>query len=339
MHSCQICNSDLVIKLDEISPTAIVKYYHESLGMDVSSIVKSDGETIIYYQCNNCSGRFYFPLLSGNSLFYENLQKKDWYYQDVKPEYIFASKFLKAGDKVLEIGCGKGAFAKFMPSDVEYRGLEFNNEAVKKGLSSGLRIDIESVEDHAMRYKGTYDYVCHFQVLEHVENVTLFLQACSALLKPGGLLLVAVPSEDSFLSLAEGHYLNMPPHHLTRWTDRAISCALERSGVDPIEYWHEPIASYHRDWYQHTMAMHAIRQFLGQSFKLSSIDMTSRIFRRILRLERIRSWLSRFGERNFIFSGRGHTVCVVGGKSAGSTLSSAVLDVGSSLASSNTLIA
>ena len=315
MHECPICKNDSILKLDEISQLAIAKYYCDSLGINTSQIINVDDKPIELLKCNICNLRWYSPSPSGDPAFYEALQRHSWYYQDDKPEYSYARKFLKSGFSVLDIGCGKGAFSKFLPQGVSYRGLEFNEEAVRKGCAAGHRIDMEAAETHAMNNTGAYDVVCHFQVLEHVTDPLPFLEACAAMLKPDGLLIVAVPAEDSFLSIAEGGYLNMPPHHLTRWSDEALGFAIERAGVTPIEYWHETVAPYHSDWYRSVMGMFALRSMVGQVNRLYANDVLSRLMRRLLRVKMIGDKLSSYGERHFAQSGRGHTVCVVGEKS------------------------
>jgi len=314
MSNCPVCESSSTVKLDEISQLMLMKAYRESLSVDTSQLLKTDGPPISLLHCMNCDLKWYAPAPSGDPAFYEALQKHDWYYQDDKPEYAYAAKFLRDGMSVLEVGCGKGAFAKFLPQGVSFRGLEFNEEAVRKGMASGLQIDIESVEDHAVKYARAYDVVCHFQVLEHVTNPGLFLAACASLLKPGGILIVAVPSEDSFLAITEGGYLNMPPHHLTRWSDKALGQAIARCGMQPTEYWHESVATYHRDSYASTIRLYAIRRLLGQANRLHATDFFSRMLRRLMRIEVIGSRLSKYGERHFVHRGRGHTVCVVGKK-------------------------
>lgn len=314
MGNCHFCNSDSIVKLGEIPQSVLMKYYRDSLGIDTSQILSFDGNPIELLQCICCDLKWYSPSPSGNQEFYEGLQQHTWYYQEEKPEYSYASKFFKSGDSLLEVGCGKGAFSKFLPQGVSYRGLEFNEEAVRKGRAAGLQVDIETVETHAMKNPEAYDVVCHFQVLEHVTDPISFLVACSKLLKPGGLLIVAVPAEDSFLSIAEGGYLNMPPHHLTRWTDKALGLAIERSGVIPIEFWHEPVAPYHRDWYQSVLGMFALRSMLGQATRLYANDVFSRLMRRLLRVKVLGASLTKYGEKQFVQHGYGHTVCVVGEK-------------------------
>ncbi len=238
MNNCPVCCSNASAKLDEISLAAVCKYYQDSLSIDVSNLLKNGGPPIQLRHCGKCDLRWFAPAPSGDPQFYERLQKHDWYYQDDKPEFFHAIKYVKSGDNILEVGCGKGALAVHLPSGVSYRGLEFNQDAVDKGRAAGLRIDMDPVDFHATKHPSAYDVVCHFQVLEHVTHPLAFLTACTALMKPGGLLVVAVPSEDSFLSIVEGGFLNMPPHHLTRWTDSALGFAMKEVGLKPIEIWH-----------------------------------------------------------------------------------------------------
>ena len=317
MPNCPFCNRESNRKIDQIAQAVIIKAYYDWYGIDVSKLLDADGIPIALLQCQSCDLKWYSPSPSGDGPFYEGLQKHAWYYQDEKPEYIFAKKWLSAGSTLVEIGCGKGAFSEFIGPEVSYRGLEFNEEAVKKGRESGLRIDIETVEAHATANPEAYDVVCNFQVLEHVSNPRTFLEACATTLKHGGLLIVAVPSEDSFLSITEGGFLNMPPHHLTRWTDKALATALAKVGIKTLETWHEPVADYHRDWYGSTMARHAVREMLWQASPLYSRDPVFRISNRLLRVKLIRERLKRRGEQNFAFRDRGHTVCIVGRKTGG----------------------
>ena len=56
------------------------------------------------------------------------MQNLEWYYMDEKDEYDYAKNFIKESDLVLEIGCGKGAFAQKI-STKKYVGLEFSRKA------------------------------------------------------------------------------------------------------------------------------------------------------------------------------------------------------------------
>lgn len=91
--------------------------------------------------------------------------------------------------------------------------------------------------------------VCFFQVLEHVPDPRGFLNDAIKCLKPGGLLIFSVPSEDSFLSFAVNNVLNMPPHHLTRWSDRALRDLTSRFSLSIVSIHHEILADVHLKGY------------------------------------------------------------------------------------------
>lgn len=316
MDKCPMCGTTANHKQAEIEQSVIAEFYRRSLKLDISYLLDADAPAIKLLRCDTCDLRWYSPAPSGDAAFYERLQENDWYYQDEKPEYLFAQSRIPAGATVLEVGCGKGAFSRYLPRDVVYRGLEFNEQAVAKARQAGLDIAIESIEAHARRQPRGYDIVCSYQVLEHVSQTRAFLDACVATLKPGGQLIIAVPSEDSFLSAAEGAFLNMPPHHLSRWSDQALTRAMEMAGLSEVEIWHEPVAEYHRDWYQSVMSVHALRAIAGQPHPLHVSDVLIRLAGRLNRIRPLRDWLAKQGEKRFAHQARGHTVCAVARKTA-----------------------
>jgi hypothetical protein len=63
--------------------------------------------------------------------------------------------------------------------------------------------------------------------------------------KKGGLIIISVPSEESFLKYDFDNITNMPPHHLTRWTDRSLIKACEYFNIEVIEINHEKLTPCH----------------------------------------------------------------------------------------------
>ena len=311
MPTCLMCGSRDSLVAGQISVDKINAAYSASYSTIVNHLFPLDAKVIDLNICDNCGLGWYSPLVAGDDRFYEDLQKVDWYYQDYKPEYDFAKIHVADGNSVLEVGCGKGAFPRFLQKPIHYRGLEFNKAAVEKARSSGWDVLTVPLHKEATERAGFYDVVCHFQVLEHVLEPLNFLNDCVKALSPGGKLIVAVPSEDSFLSLVENGWLNMPPHHLTRWTDRALKSALTAAGLQTKEIWHEPVASFHLDWYRHVMINTGLKRLIGSAAGLESDQLWSKVSRRLSNFTFIRDILLRSGEKSFTFSGRGHTVCAV----------------------------
>jgi len=309
---CPECRATATALVDSVATTELALLYRRH-GIDTAPWF--DGvPAIARFRCAVCDLRFFSPACAGGDRFYEQLQRFDWYYQDAKPEYHYARQYIHDTQRVLEVGCGKGAFRAFLPESVDYTGLEFNDDAVDKATIAGLNVRKEPVEAHATRHPAGYDIVCSFQVLEHVPHPATFLDACVAALADGGLLIIAVPAEDSFLSVAVNAPLNMPPHHALRWTDRALASMAARRGLSPVALWHEPVADFHRAWQAHTLAhRYLVEKGLG-STRLIDTRLRYRALTRLIRNRKVRGHFAQKALDMHPVLGHGHTVVLVAKK-------------------------
>jgi SAM-dependent methyltransferase len=165
---------------------------------------------------------------------------------------------------VLEVGCGSGAFGISLHT-ASYVGLEFSEQAASDARRRGLEVLRESVEEHAQTHAAQYDAVCAFQVLEHVARPDQFLRACLAAIKPGGLVIVSVPSVDSFASGLPDFLLDMPPHHVTRWSDRCLRKVAELFSGELTALWHEPLQPAHRRMHGQSAILRRLYGWSGRS--------------------------------------------------------------------------
>lgn len=98
-----------------------------------------------------------------------------------------------AGKRVLDVGCGGGILAESLAaSGAQVTGIDLAEKSLKvaklHGLESGVALDYQAVsaEDLARRQPGEYDIVTCMEMLEHVPDPASIVQACAALVKPGG---------------------------------------------------------------------------------------------------------------------------------------------------------
>jgi len=234
MKKCPLCNSDHVQIHKAYSQDCIERFYKtdplfNGRDIDISQDVTSH---VDLYQCSRCELKFYLPLYTGGSSFYNQLQAFPWYYQLHKPEFDYAKSYIQSTDSVLEIGCGAGHFASLIEGT--YTGLD--------PYSQNPKVIKESIHLH----QGTYDVVCGFQVLEHVTDPKEFIQSALGFLKPNGLLILSVPSEDSFLGNIDGWALNYPPHHVTRYTNQCLENIATLFNLECVALYNEPLAEFHR---------------------------------------------------------------------------------------------
>ena len=321
---CLLCASTRGAAVDRVSTAALAAGYRQPhLGVDVAPLLPP-GEVVLWH-CPACDLRWFDPAPAGDPAFYESLQRHAWYYEADKPEYAQALAAVPDGARVLEVGCGRGAFADLLRlhrTGVTWRGLEFNEAAVRSATAAGHDVRQASLGDEVARHPAAYDVVCHFQVLEHVPDPLAFMQQSVAALRPGGALVWAVPADDSFVGLQRGAWLNMPPHHLTRWSDAALHHLAGALGLERLALWHEPVAPAHAADQQATLAQVGLRA-LGRSVGRQGLteDAAVRWVRRLGRLgaagRAVQRGLVARGAMATGWAGRGHTVLAVAHKPGG----------------------
>ncbi|MBV9462649.1 MAG: methyltransferase domain-containing protein, partial [Verrucomicrobiae bacterium] len=257
----------------ETVPAAdLVRLYRKSLGLDIAGELRGASE-IRQLECGRCGLLFFDPRPAGSEKFYAALQGFDWYYVDEKDEYALAAARLRPTDRVLEIGCGKGVFGSMIRVG-RYVGLEFSPEARDSAEKRGLEVLHESIQAHAASNRGAYDVVCAFQVLEHVPDLNDFVRASVEALKPGGLLIYSVPSADGFLGVARNAVLNLPPHHMSWWRDRAFRSLAKNFGLRAEEIVQERLQPAHRLWYAQVLAMEALKKTFGVKSRNRLVDLS-----------------------------------------------------------------
>lgn len=253
--NCPLCNSADVQVLENIKKDDLIALYKKMFSIDCGYLIKED---ISLCQCGNCGLRFYDPMFIGDERFYNALQTYDWYYVDEKNEYAEAAKYISETDIVLDVGSGKGAFAKNITAQ-KYIGLDLSTKAKQMGQDIGVQVENMTIDEYAAAHPASVDVVVSFQVLEHVADPRKFLQSKIDALKPGGKLIIAVPSEDSFLQHVTNGILNMPPHHVTRWTDDALRFIAQQYDLTLIDLYHEPMQDVHKQWYIHNLLQYVMK--------------------------------------------------------------------------------
>lgn len=102
------------------------------------------------------------------------------------------------GLNVLDIGCGGGLLCEPMARlGVNVTGADASEKNIKTAMlhaeKSGLNIDylVTSAEEVAVERPAFYDVILNMEVIEHVADTHLFIEACFKMLKPNGLMFIA----------------------------------------------------------------------------------------------------------------------------------------------------
>jgi SAM-dependent methyltransferase len=283
--ACLLCGSAPARLLQRIAAAELQAAYRDALG--IACRLPSEG--VSYLECTSCTLRFFSPPATGDEKFYADLQRISWYYSAGKQEFHMAARQIASTQHVLEIGAGRGLFAREI-KPASYTGLEFSPTAIELAAQAGIRLLPQTIEQHATEHHGRYDVVCSFQVLEHVSSPRDFLAAAVKCLRPGGRLLVSVPSEDGFARDAYWDVLNMPPHHVTRWTDKALRAIADIFQLQLVQLEPEPLGRNMRRPYAEAVADRWVArkmgfepQLLDQRLKRPGVHFLTRAMARFVR--------------------------------------------------------
>lgn len=233
-----------------ISTDDLAKRWESEYGIDVEPELHGLA-AVNLYRCNATGLLFFRPAdVAGSASLYSQLQRsKPYYSNSLAWENFRALEDMQAGWRALEIGCGTGLFvAKAREAGVDMRGIELNPDAVATAQSRGLPVEVLDLDVLVNTHVGRFDCVCCFQVLEHVPEPGMFLRHCLSLLRPGGVLIIAVPNAEGMLRGAD-EILDCPPHHMSRWSPRAFGSLEQSHGARIRRCLWEPLAAEHVNQY------------------------------------------------------------------------------------------
>lgn len=153
------------------------------------------------------------------------------------------------GLRILDIGCGGGLLAEPMArlgADVIGADAAERNIPVAQlhAEQSGLTIDYRHTTAEALADAGEqFDAVLNMEVIEHVSDPLAFLNACRALLKPGGLQICSTLNRNpkSYMAAIIGaeHVMRWLPKGTHDWskfiTPDELYELLRQAGLEPVD--------------------------------------------------------------------------------------------------------
>jgi 2-polyprenyl-3-methyl-5-hydroxy-6-metoxy-1,4-benzoquinol methylase len=168
------------------------------------------------------------------------------FYRDKRAEHFSYARFLfeyvrryKTAGSVVDVGCGPG-FTIAYAREIGFAaiGLEINKHVVafaRRFLGDGIHES--TVQDFARDHVDSADVVILNHVIEHVVDLEGLLGSVRDMLRPGGIMLVAVPNFASLPSrLMRNRWYGLEPaNHVWQFTRRTLSSAIERGGFEVLE--------------------------------------------------------------------------------------------------------
>lgn len=154
------------------------------------------------------------------------------------------------GKKVVDIGCGGGILAESMATrGADVTGIDLSEKPIAVAklhlLESGEKVDYRliSAEQLAIEQATQFDCVTCMEMLEHVPDPQSTINACAALVKPGGWVFFSTlnrnPKSYLFAIIGAEYILNMLPkgtHDYKRFITPAELSALARNaGLQTVD--------------------------------------------------------------------------------------------------------
>jgi SAM-dependent methyltransferase len=135
---------------------------------------------------------------------------------------------------VLEIGCGGGGLGARLAAASAYTGVELDDTSLdlarrRVAAAGGGRVLMGDERD-VVAPEETFDLVCAFEVLEHIEDDLAALRTWTRRIRPGGHFMLSVPAgSDRFGPSDEmaGHY--------RRYDDSQLRAVLQQAGLQVVD--------------------------------------------------------------------------------------------------------
>jgi 2-polyprenyl-6-hydroxyphenyl methylase/3-demethylubiquinone-9 3-methyltransferase len=151
------------------------------------------------------------------------------------------------GLTLLDIGCGGGLLCEPMARlgfKVVGADASEKNVRIAAAHARGLGIDYRATTAESLAAEGlAFDVVLNMEVVEHVADLSSYLEACARLLEPGGLTFVATLNKTlKSLALAKigaEYVLGWLPRGTHDWNrfiaPKDLQAMLEENGLKPLK--------------------------------------------------------------------------------------------------------
>ncbi|MDP4278737.1 MAG: class I SAM-dependent methyltransferase [Bacteroidota bacterium] len=164
---------------------------------------------------------------------------------------------LTDGRRLLDIGCGTGHFLNYMQKNgFTCEGIEIDQAAREFGIREfGLKVDSPD-----MIYKkdtaSTYDVITLWHVMEHLYDAGAYLSWMHQVLKPDGVLIIALPNCASLDARYYGQYWAAydVPRHLWHFKPAVFKQFVSQYGFKSVKVKGMPFDAYYNSMMSATYA-------------------------------------------------------------------------------------
>jgi 2-polyprenyl-3-methyl-5-hydroxy-6-metoxy-1,4-benzoquinol methylase len=197
--------------------------------------------------CGNCELGFWTPLKI-DPAFYEDEGFGAYtdYHQGERPFppwcVPFFDKMQFTKGRLLDVGCGDGAFlARAKSVGFETWGMDLDKNSVQAakanyGLENISHTPLEAFVGDCKAKGVTFDVITFFEVLEHQDRPSEFVDQALSILKPEGVIAGSVPNGRRFLAAVDRRVSSgdLPPHHFLWFSKETLGTLLAKKNLTSI---------------------------------------------------------------------------------------------------------
>jgi 2-polyprenyl-3-methyl-5-hydroxy-6-metoxy-1,4-benzoquinol methylase len=233
LQHCPICNS-------------------ESIHHDFHGRCEKFPETQTWelFRCENCNHGFMNPQPDFEELSeyyteeygpydHENEGPIELLIEEAKRTGTHRNVIITPGMEILDIGCGGGNFLRVAQGlGANVQGIDPSEHAYKVCRSFGLPVYHGMLDEYIAdeNLNKQFDLITSSHVVEHHPDPVTFLNDMSKLLKPGGMIWIAVPNAGCVWSkqLGDRWYAISLPYHLMQFTLQSAEMLASKSQLKMI---------------------------------------------------------------------------------------------------------
>jgi hypothetical protein len=200
-------------------------------------------------RCAGCGFCFADPFVAGDARFYGLAYERSgypqwkWEYQRTRDALLELNGRKRLDHaRLLEVGAGNGAFIKQVTPDLIRKDQVLCTEFSEFGRNAIAQLGVKCIsqdvrELSASGSDGRFDFICMFQVLEHLDRLDDLFVHLSSLATDSAHLFVAVPNGERIeFNELNGALLDLPPNHVGRWNRQSFEVMAQRHRWQVVEH-------------------------------------------------------------------------------------------------------
>ena len=208
-------------------------------------------------RCQRCNLIYSSPVLPEHEIV--QLYRESTYLDEAQLENMLADyvgelrramRLSETNESLLEIGCANGFFLK-RARDLGFSkiaGVEPGRDAVSQSDPEIKPFIVNDIFHDGLFDKQSFDFVCAFQVFDHLLDPNAFLQSARRILRPGGLVLAINHNIGSWLPTLLGKKSAMYDiEHIFLFSPPTMRELMEKNGFH-VEYIRNTWNSYTLDY-------------------------------------------------------------------------------------------